>query len=34
MNSNNVIGCVKHNHAKIKAEKREESTKMLLDFFK
>lgn len=34
MNSNNVITCVKHNRAKIKAGKREESTKMLLDFFK
>lgn len=34
MNSNNVITCVKHNPAKIKAGRREESTKMLLDFFK
>lgn len=34
MKSNNVITCVKHNRAKIKAGKREESTKMLLDFFK
>lgn len=34
MKSNNVITCVKHNPAKIKAGKREEGTKMLLDFFK
>jgi hypothetical protein len=36
MNSNNnvIITCVKYNRAKIKAGKREESTKMLLDFFK
>ncbi len=34
MNSNNVIIYVKHNRARIKTGKREEGTKMLLDFFK
>ena len=33
MNSNNMISYVKHICAKIKEGKREESTKMLIDFF-